>query len=86
MMSYGRLIDRLIKEQYDLDVTPQTERQQVKTKGRLFSNYARTEKQNGLFHTHKFNPKMLCHCRGLTVGKKKHKETEQIKRVAPFNI
>lgn len=31
-MSYGRLINQLIKEQYDLQFTPQTEREQVKTK------------------------------------------------------
>lgn len=55
--------------------------------GHLFSSYASTENQNGLFHTHKFNPKMLCHCRGLTIGRRKKKETtDQIKRASPSNI
>lgn len=31
-MRYGRSINQLIKEQYDLQFTPQTEREQVKTK------------------------------------------------------
>lgn len=46
-------------------------------KGCLLSSYARTENQNGLFHTHKFNPKMLCHCRRLTVGRKEKKKKQK---------
>lgn len=72
-MSYGRIdreMDRLIEPQYDSQFTPQaTGTGASQNEGRLFSSYARTENQNGLFHTHKFNPKMLCRGRGLTVGR-----------------
>lgn len=36
--------------------------------------YRTTENQNRLFHTHKFNPKMLCHSRGWTVERRETKE------------
>lgn len=66
-MNNGRIdpaIDWLIKGRYDLQtVASQNE-------GHLFRSFARTESQNGLFRTHKFNPKMLCHGRGLTGGRK----------------
>lgn len=59
-------------------VTPQTEHEQCQNERHL-SNYASTENQNGLFHTHKFNPKMLCHCRELEGGWERGGETQETK-------
>lgn len=69
-------------------VTPQTEHEQCQNERHL-SSYASTENQNGLFHTHKFNPKMLCHCRELEGGwgrGERHKKQKTRLRAAPSNI
>lgn len=69
-----------------LQVTPQTEHEQCQNERHL-SSCASTENQNGLFHTHKFNPKMLCHCRELEGGWGRGDKKQKTRlRAAPSNI
>lgn len=88
IMSYGTIgweIDWL----NDMINSPHHRRNGSKSELRtstVFSSYARTESQNGLFHTHKFNPKMLCHCRGLDSWKKNKKKKKQKTRLGEWHL
>lgn len=43
----------------------------------LYSASRGANQNEAWFHTHKFNPKMLCHRRELTVGRVKNKKKEK---------
>lgn len=77
------MINRLIKERYDWGAV----RREVGLGGRLLQSLPRLEVKKGLFHTHKLNPKMLCHCRGLTVWREDEEgERKQESRLRKWHL
>lgn len=85
-MSYGRSINQLIKEQYDLRFTPQTEREQVKTKDiYLVAMLGLRIKMDCSIPINSI-PRCSAIAEGWQVEEKQQETKDQIKRVAPSNI